>query len=121
MKDSERKAARIAARKAELKKIAPLLRSMRWSRIRAGLARVSDIDSFMDRYEMYAPLLLPHRAILLQARDSGLYDSFELYASAEAIVVKGMAGDESAVTILVVKGNYWDNDISDGRQILTPW
>ncbi len=117
----ERKAAQVLVRKAQLKDIAPVLRSMPWRIIRAGLSRVRDIERFIKYYEMYAPLLAERKDALLKARDSGLFKAFELYASAESVEVEGIDREGNKRVVVVVRTHYWKGTFSPGQIIFTPW
>jgi hypothetical protein len=104
----KRRAAKRAARKAELESIAPLLMSLPWRRINAGYARVRDIDTFIRFYEMYAPLLAEHEDILVKARDSGLYKWFDLRASARSLEVAGIDEKGNRKVLFERPCSSWD-------------
>ena len=118
---NERKVAQVMIREMELEEIAPVLMSMPWRMIRAGLSRVRDIGRFIKHYEMYAPLLAERKDVLIEARDSGRFKSFELRASAKSVEVEGIDLEGNRVVIVVVRKHYWEDVFSPGHIIFTPW
>ncbi|RJP29898.1 MAG: hypothetical protein C4536_11145 [Actinobacteria bacterium] len=116
----ERKAARIAARRAELARVAPLLLSLPWRSIRAGYARIKDIDGFVRFYEMYAPLLAECIEELEEARDSGEYVSFDLHASAGGLVVTATDRQGESKVLCEIRKDYWEGEYSPGGAFFTP-
>ena len=116
----ERRAAKRAARKAELESIAPILMSLPWRRINAGYARVRDIATFIRFYEMYAPLLAEHEDILIKARDSGLYKWFDLRASARSLEVAGIDKDGNRKVLFEIIKDYWEGEQPPAGPFLTP-
>lgn len=121
MRESVNRSERILRRERESGAIEPVLKSMQWSKIRAGLARVKSIDTFISRYQMYVPLLFPYQEVLVRAKESGRYKSFELYASADLIAVGGVKADNSKEAILFLRENYWIEDMTEGLKMFTPW
>lgn len=116
----ERKAARAAARKAELSRIAPVLVTIPWRNIRAGYARVRDIADFIRFYEMYAPLLAEGEELLVKARDSGHYEYFDLRATAGGVTVAGIDRHGNAKVLLEIRKDYWEGEYPPGPGLLTP-
>jgi|GEM_PF-3424316 len=118
--DWERRAAKRAARRAELERVAPILMSLPWRRINAGYARVRDIGAFIRFYEMYAPLLAEHEDILIKARDSGLYKWFDLRASARSLEVAGIDEQGNRKVLFEIKKDYWEGEHPPAGPYLTP-
>lgn len=116
----ERRAAKRAARRAELQSIAPLLMSLPWRRINAGYTRVRDIATFIRFYEMYAPLLAEHEDILIKARDSGLYKWFDLHASARSLEVAGIDEQGNRKILFEIRKDYWEGEYPPSGPFLTP-
>ena len=116
----EQRAARVAARKAELAKVAPVLLSLPWRRIRAGYARIRNMEDFIRFYEMYAPLLAEVMEELVKARDSGIYESFDLYASAGGLVVSATDRQGKTMVLLEIKKDYWEGEYSPTPRLLPP-
>jgi len=116
----EKRAARVAARKAELAKVAPLLLSMPWRSIRAGYARIRNMEDFIRFYEMYAPLLAEGMEELTKARDSGIYESFDLDASAGRLVVSATDGHGRTRVLLEIRKDYWEGELPPAPRLLPP-
>lgn len=116
----EQRAARVAARKAGLAKVAPLLLSLPWRRIRAGYARIGDMKDFIRFYEMYASLLAEGMEELVKARDAEIYESFDLFASAGGVVI--MATDRQGKTrvLLEIRKDYWEGEHPPVPRFLPP-
>jgi len=110
-----------AMRKAQAARIAPVLESMPWRKILAGHDRVNDIKSFIRHYGMYVPLLAEHEKALVNARDSGLYESFDLYASVKMIVVEGIDRRGNAKAVVVVGKHYWEDTYRFTPGNYSPW
>ena len=91
----------LGAHRRDIDKISPLLRSMPWRNVRAGHARLPDIEEFLKYYEMYARLLAAYEEHLQAAMDSGRYRSFDLAASAPMVVIEGVDEDGNRETILM--------------------
>ncbi|MBN2025198.1 MAG: hypothetical protein JW854_00345 [Actinobacteria bacterium] len=108
--DMERRAARVAARKAELAQVAPVLLSLPWRRIRAGYARIRNMEDFIRFYEMYAPLLAEVMEELVKARESGIYESFDLDASAGGLVVSATDRQGKTRALLEIRKDYWEGE-----------
>ena len=111
----------VAKRKQQQEEIAPVLRSMRWRKIAAGRSRIENIDTFLKYYEMYTPLLAEKKDALVNARDSGLYQGFELFASAGMVAVLGVSPDGSRTAIAVVTDTYWEDSFVFEPHNYTPW
>ena len=118
--DFKRRAAKRAARRAELDRIAPVLMSLPWRRINAGYARVRDIATFIRFYEMYAPLLAEQEDILIKARDSGLYKWFDLHASARGLEVAGIDEEGNRKILFEIRKDYWEGEHPPAGPFLTP-
>lgn len=116
----QRRAAKRAARRAELERIAPVLMSLPWRRINAGYARVRDIATFIRFYEMYAPLLAEHEDILIKARDSGLYRWFDLRASARSLEVAGIDEQGNRKVLFEIRKDYWEEEHPPPGPFITP-
>ncbi len=115
-----RKAAHRAMRKAQAERITPVLESMPWRKIMAGHDRV-DIESFIRYYGMYVPLLARHEKTLINARDSGMYQFFDLYASAKMIVVEGIDRQGNAKTVVIIGKHYWEDTFTFTPGNYSPW
>lgn len=116
----DRKAARAAARKAELSRIAPVLVTIPWRNIRAGYSRIRDITDFIRFYEMYAPLLVEGEEILLKARDSGQFEYFDLRATAGGVVVSGIDRQGNAKVLFEIRKDYWEGEYPPRPPLFTP-
>lgn len=116
----EKRAARVAARKAELARVAPLLLSLPWRRIRAGYARIGKMEDFIRFYEMYAPLLAEGMKELVKARDSGIYESFDLDASAGGLVVSATDRQGRTRVLLEIRKDYWEGELPPAPRLLPP-
>ena len=101
------KAAWIAERRRELKRVVPILLSMPWGVIKAGHKKVRDMSRFLDRYEMYAAVLAKHESVLAAARDSDEFESFELHASAGHVTVTGVDRDGNRKVLVETSERYW--------------
>ncbi len=110
-----------AMRKAQATRIAPVLESIPWRKIMAGHDRVNDIESFIRYYGMYVPLLAEHEKVLVNARDSGLYESFDLYASVKMIVVKGIDRRGNAKAVVIIGKHYWEDTFRFTPGNYSPW
>ena len=116
----EQRAARVAARKAELAQVAPVLLSLPWRRIRAGYARIGNMEDFIRFYEMYAPLLAEVMDELVRARDSGIYESFDLDASARGLEVSATDRQGKTRVLLAVRKDYWEGEHPPVPRLLPP-
>jgi len=116
----ERRAAKRAARRAELERITPVLMSLPWRRINAGYARVRDMATFIRFYEMYAPLLAEYEDILIKARDSGLYRWFDLRASSRGLEVAGIDKQGNRKVLFEIRKDYWEEERPPTGPLLTP-
>ncbi|MDY6795967.1 MAG: hypothetical protein SWK76_11945 [Actinomycetota bacterium] len=115
-----RKRAMVAARRAQLAKIAPVLESLPWRRITAGYDRLKDIETFIKFYEMYAPLLEERKDILIEARDSGRYRWFDLHATADGLEVTGIDELGNRKVLFRIRKHYWDGEYSPTSPTFTP-
>jgi hypothetical protein len=115
-----RRAAKRAARRAELQNIAPILMSLPWRRINAGYTRVRDMATFIKFYEMYAPLLAGYKDILIEARDSGLYKWFDLHASVQSLEVAGIDEDGHRKVLFEIRKDYWEGEHPPAGPFFTP-
>ena len=116
-----RKSELVLKRRAEHEEITPVLRSMPWIEIVAGRSHIRDIETFIRYFEMYVPLLAQHKAALVNARDSGIYEGFELYASADLIKVTGVTNHGLKKVIVVVTEHYWEDLYTFRPHHYSPW
>ncbi|MFW6113423.1 MAG: hypothetical protein ACOC78_00675 [Actinomycetota bacterium] len=116
----KRKAAMVAARRAQLFNVAPVLVSLPWRRISAGYDRVKDIATFIRNYEMYAPLLAERKDILIEARDSGLYRWFDLHAATDGLEVAGIDDEGNRKVLFRISKHYWEDEYSPTTPTFTP-
>ena len=116
-----RRAGHRAIRKAQAALIVPVLKSMPWRKIAAGHDRVGDIEAFIRYYGMYVPLLAEHEKALVSARDSGLYVSFDLYASVKMIVVEGIDRRGNAKAVVIIGKHYWGDTFTFEPGNYSPW
>lgn len=99
-------------RDGQFQEVVPVLLSMPWSKVVVGRARLDDIETFIDYYGMYVPLLARHKTVLVNARDCGLYRHFELYASAEQILVTATDREGNKKNIVAIREHYWEETFS---------
>lgn len=104
-----------------IERVAPLLRKMRWRRIRAGHDRLRDIDAFINNYRMYAPLLAEKMMELEQAHGSEMFNEFDLYASARYIAVKAIDAKGKEKLVILIPKHYWDTIPPFDPRRHTPW
>lgn len=104
--------AKIEKRRRQLEEVRPILLSMPWRGVVAGRSRLSDIEEFLGNFEMYAPLLARHKETLAEARDSGVFELFDLYAAADLITVEGIDEEGNRSTVAIVPGSYWGDEYS---------
>lgn len=117
----KRKSDIVVKRRSQQEEIVPVLLTMPWNEIVAGRARIRNIEAFIRYYEMYVPLLALGRDTLIEARDSGIFKGFDLYASADTIVVEGIRPDGVKVTVVVITGNYWEDLYTYKPHNYIPW
>jgi hypothetical protein len=117
----KRKAAKMAARRAELEGVAPVLTTIPWRNIKAGYTRLRDIGDFIRFYQMYAPLLAGHKDILVRAKDSGKYEFFDLHATAGGIVVNGIDKSGRSEMLFKIKKDYWEDEYSPMTHFFSPF